>query len=175
MLSHQLQIYKKLTTNNAQNYSKCLLLMELLLSILAGYSLIINDATGQPGRESSNQGFEYVSFFSQLKVKISHNIHGNILKFPQYYSSIYAKKKMPIMPALRSMLRLYHYAQNYAGIMRLTLKLRRFYDVSKIKPKFTRFLFTKAQLQLDNSISHFMIKFHKRLFLANTFNSMKKL
>ena len=82
---------------------------------------------------------------------------------------------MPIMPALRSMLRLYHYAQNYAGIMRLTLKLRRFYDVSKIKPKFTRFLFIKAQLQLDNSISHFMIKFHKRLFLANTFNSIKKL
>ena len=79
------------------------------------------------------------------------------------------------MPALRSMLRLYHYAQNYAGIMRLTLKLRRFYDVSKIKPKFTRFLFIKAQLQRDNSISHFMIKFHKRLFLANTFNSMKKL
>ena len=82
---------------------------------------------------------------------------------------------MPIMPALRSMLRLYHYAQNYAGIMRLTLKLRRFYDVCKIKPKVTRFLFIKAQLQLDNSISHFMIKFHKRLFLANTFNSMKKL
>ena len=93
MLSHQLQIYKKLTTNNAQNYSKCLLLMELLLSILAGYSLIISDATGQPGRESRSQAFEYVSFFSQLKVKISHNIHGNILKFPQYYSSIYAKKK----------------------------------------------------------------------------------
>ena len=133
---------------------KCLLLMELLLSILAGYSLIINDATGQPGLESSNQAFEYVSFFSQLKVKISHYIHGNILKFPQYYSSIYAKK-MPIMPALRSMLRLYHYAQNYAGIMHLTLKLRRFYDVCKIKPKFTRLLFIKAQLQLDNSISNF--------------------
>ena len=28
---------------------------------------------------------------------------------------------MPIMPALCSMLRLYHYAQNYAGIMYLTL------------------------------------------------------
>ena len=74
------------------------------------------------------------------------------------------------MPTLRSMLRLYHYAQNYAGMMHLALKLRRFYDVCKIKPKFTRFLFITAQLQLDNSISHFMIKFHKRLFSANTFN-----
>ena len=46
MLSYQLQIYKKYTTNNAQKHSKCLLLMELLLSILVGYSLIINDANG---------------------------------------------------------------------------------------------------------------------------------
>ena len=36
--------------------------MELLLSFLPGYSLIINDATAQPGLESSNQAFEHVTF-----------------------------------------------------------------------------------------------------------------
>ena len=36
--------------------------MELLLSFLARYSLIINDATAQPGLDSSNQAFEYVTF-----------------------------------------------------------------------------------------------------------------
>ena len=37
-----------------------------------------------------------------------------------YYHSLYGEK-MPIRPALCSMLRLHHYAQNCAGIMYVTL------------------------------------------------------
>ena len=61
-------------------------------------------------------------FHALLKKLGSENFSLRLCKywFCHYYSSLY-DKKMPIMPALCSMLRLYHYAQNYAGIMYLTL------------------------------------------------------
>ena len=54
--------------------------MELVLFFLAGCSLIIKDATAQPGLESSNQAFEYMllSYHSELKVKICHYIQRRV-------------------------------------------------------------------------------------------------
>ena len=56
----KLQIYKKWTTNNAQKLSKCRISMELsIVRMLADqFAAWHNDATAQPGLESSNQAFK---------------------------------------------------------------------------------------------------------------------
>ena len=53
---------------------------------------------------------------------MSHYFYGNINFLIIIH--FFMPKNMPIMPALCLMLRLYHYAQNYAGIMYLTLQCR---------------------------------------------------
>ena len=56
----QYHIYKKWRTTNAQKLSKCLILMELsIVRILSDqFAAWHNDATAQPGLETSNQAFK---------------------------------------------------------------------------------------------------------------------
>ena len=52
---------------------------------------------------------------------MAHNVYGNISFIVIIIYLFMLKKKMPITPAFCSMLGLQHYAQNYAGVLYLTL------------------------------------------------------
>ena len=75
---------------------------------------------------SSNQAFQRANSH-QLKALGSENFSVQLSYLCNYYffffqyHSLYAEKKMALMPVLCLMVRLQHYAQNYAGIMYLTL------------------------------------------------------